>query len=135
MNMFREVADIKTAEMLNLKRPNLSEGKPTIVAVEPSEELKEYITQLSERSEAIKDGNVDPHIDNMLKITSEGKKAALDLRLIDELYPDIVNSKVNKVVENVYKIWNTIKEEKSTQLIFAICQLQLIVENMMSYKI
>lgn len=118
MNMFREVADIKTAEMLNLKRPNLSEGKPTIVAVEPSEELKEYITQLSERSEAIKDGNVDPHIDNMLKITSEGKKAALDLRLIDELYPDIVNSKVNKVVENVYKIWNTTKEEKSTQLIF-----------------
>ncbi|MEG2235133.1 MAG: SNF2-related protein [Clostridia bacterium] len=118
MNMFREVADIQTPEMLNLPIPKLYNEKPQIVALEASKELKDFVESLAERSETIKNGGVNPKIDNMLKITSEGKKAALDMRLIDEQYDDILNSKVNAVVENVYKIWGDTKENKSTQIIF-----------------
>lgn len=118
MNIFRQVADIQTPEMLNLPRPSLMNGEPTIISSEPTMELKELISTLAERSEAIKEGNVDPRIDNMLKITNEGKKAALDLRLIDELYGDYMESKVNKAVENIYQIWSNTQEERSTQLVF-----------------
>ena len=118
MNIFRQVADIQTPEMLNLPRPSLMNGEPTIIASEPTMELKELISTLAERSEAIKEGNVDPRVDNMLKITNEGKKAALDLRLIDELYGDYMESKVNKAVENIYQIWSNTQEERSTQLVF-----------------
>lgn len=118
MNIFRQVADIQTPEMLNLPRPSLMNGEPTIISSEPTMELKELISTLAERSEAIKEGNVDPRVDNMLKITNEGKKAALDLRLIDELYGDYMESKVNKAVENIYQIWNNTQEERSTQLVF-----------------
>lgn len=118
MNIFRQVADIQTPEMLNLPRPSLMNGEPTIISSEPTMELKELISTLAERSEAIKEGNVDPRVDNMLKITNEGKKAALDLRLIDELYGDYMESKVNKAVENIYQIWSNTQEERSTQLVF-----------------
>lgn len=118
MNIFRQVADIQTPEMLNLPRPSLMNGEPTIISSEPTMELKELIATLAERSEAIKEGNVDPRVDNMLKITNEGKKAALDLRLIDELYGDYMESKVNKAVENIYQIWSNTQEERSTQLVF-----------------
>lgn len=118
MNIFRQVADIQTPEMLNLQRPSLMNGEPTIISSEPTMELKELISTLAERSEAIKEGNVDPRVDNMLKITNEGKKAALDLRLIDELYGDYMESKVNKAVENIYQIWSNTQEERSTQLVF-----------------
>ena len=118
MNLFREVADIQTPDMLKLKRPDLKNGEPTIVVSESTEELKDFIAELAERSEAIKKGNVDPREDNMLKITSEGKKAALDMRLIDEVYDDLENSKVNKVVESTYKIWKDSKEQRGTQLVF-----------------
>lgn len=118
MNIFRQVADIQTPEMLNLPRPSLMNGEPTIISSEPTMELKELISTLAERSEAIKEGNVDPRVDNMLKITNEGKKAALDLRLIDELYGDYMGSKVNKAVENIYQIWSNTQEERSTQLVF-----------------
>lgn len=118
MNIFRQVADIQTPEMLNLPRPSLMNGEPTIISSEPTMELKELISKLAERSEAIKEGNVDPRVDNMLKITNEGKKAALDLRLIDELYGDYMESKVNKAVENIYQIWSNTQEERSTQLVF-----------------
>lgn len=118
MNIFRQVADIQTPEMLNLPRPSLMNGEPTIISSEPTMELKELISTLAKRSEAIKEGNVDPRIDNMLKITNEGKKAALDLRLIDELYGDYMESKVNKAVENIYQIWSNTQEERSTQLVF-----------------
>lgn len=118
MNIFRQVADIQTPEMLNLPRPSLMNGEPTIISSEPTMELKELISTLAERSEAIKEGNVDPRVDNMLKITNEGKKAALDLRLIDELYGDYMESKVNKAVENIYQIWRNTQEERSTQLVF-----------------
>lgn len=118
MNIFRQVADIQTPEMLNLPRPSLMNGEPTIISSEPTMELKELISTLAERSEAIKEGNVDPRVDNMLKITNEGKKAALDLRLIDELYGDYMESKINKAVENIYQIWSNTQEERSTQLVF-----------------
>ena len=118
MNIFRQVADIQTPEMLNLPRPSLMNGEPTIISSEPTMELKELISTLAKRSEAIKEGNVDPRVDNMLKITNEGKKAALDLRLIDELYGDYMESKVNKAVENIYQIWSNTQEERSTQLVF-----------------
>ena len=118
MNMFREVADIQTPDMLNLQRPDLKNGEPTIVVSEPSRELKNFIAELAERSEEIKRGNVNPKVDNMLKITSEGKKAALDMRLIDEAYDDLEHSKINKVVESTYKIWKDTEEQKGTQLIF-----------------
>ncbi|MDO5556685.1 MAG: SNF2-related protein [Clostridia bacterium] len=119
MNMFREVADIQTPEMLKLPIPNLYSGKPEIIALEPSQELKSFVSELAERSRTIKEiGGVDPRVDNMLKITSEGKKAALDMRLIDEACDDVVNSKVNSLIDNVYKIWNDTKENKSTQIIF-----------------
>ena len=118
MNIFRQVADIQTPEMLKLPRPSLMNGEPTIISSEPTMELKELISTLAERSEAIKEGSVDPRVDNMLKITNEGKKAALDLRLIDELYGDYMESKVNKAVENIYQIWSNTQEERSTQLVF-----------------
>lgn len=118
MNMFREVADIQTPERLNLPVPKIYGEKPQIIALEPSRELKDFVESLAERSEAIKNGGVDPRIDNMLKITSEGKKAALDMRLIDEIYDDILNNKVNALVKNVYKIWDDTKANKSTQIVF-----------------
>ena len=118
MSLFRQVADIQTAEMLKLPTPELKSGKPIIISTKPSEELKEFIDTLVERSEAIKRGDVKPYEDNMLKITNDGRKAALDLRLIDESYGDIPNSKVNLAVENIYKIWNETKEQKSAQMVF-----------------
>lgn len=118
MNLFREVADIQTKEMLNLPIPQIHGGKPEVVALDSTKALREFVGTLAERSEAIHRGGVDPRKDNMLKITSEGKKSALDLRLIDEAYGDILNSKVNAVVENVYKIYEDTKEDKSTQIIF-----------------
>lgn len=118
MNIFRQVADIQTPEMLNLPRPDLMNGEPTIKDSQPTEELKELINSLAERSEKLKTGKVDPREDNMLKITNEGKKAALDLRLIDEAYEDYNVSKVNNAVENIYQIWQETQEERSTQLVF-----------------
>ena len=118
MNIFRQVADIQTPEMLNLPRPTLMNGEPTIKDSEPTQELKELINSLAERSEALKSGNVDPRVDNMLKITNEGKKAALDLRLIDELYDDYAYSKINNAVDNIYQIWKDTQEERKTQLVF-----------------
>lgn len=118
MNIFRQVADIQTPEMLDLPKPELANGEPTIIASYPTTDLKEFINTLVERSEAIKNGVVDPHKDNMLKITNEGKKSALDLRLIDEMYDDYVYSKVNQAVDNIYRIWEDTKEERKTQLVF-----------------
>ena len=121
MALFRQVADIQTAEMLNLPTPKLKNNEPIIIKSEASSELKEYVESLVERSEKIKQGQVNPKVDNMLKITNDGRKAALDLRLIDENYGDIPNSKINLAVENIYKIWNDTKEQKSAQLV--ICDL------------
>ncbi len=118
MNIFSEVADIQTAEMLNLPTPSLKNNEYTIVSSEPTSDLKEFVESLVERSEQIKNVGIDPKIDNMLKITNEGKKAALDLRLIDESYDDLEESKVNKVVEDTYIIWKESENIKGTQLLF-----------------
>jgi len=119
MNMFREVADIQTPDMLNLPVPKLKNNEYTIISSEPTEDIKEFIQTLVERSKAIKEGGVNPKIDNMLKITNEGKKAALDMRLLNELYDDYATSKVNKVVDNVLRIYNESADFKGTQLLFS----------------
>lgn len=115
MSMFKQVADIQTAETLNLPTP---EYENINVVVKPSDIQQEMVSQLGERAENIRQGNVDASIDNMLKITNEGRKLALDQRLMNPLLPDADNSKVNSCLENIYKIWNDNKDKKSTQLVF-----------------
>ena len=115
MNMFKEVADIKTSDQLNLPVP---EAKFETVVVEPSEFQKDMVAELSERAAAVHAGSVDPSVDNMLKITSDGRKIGLDQRMMSPLLPDDPNSKLNVCVDNVLRIWNDGKDEKLTQLIF-----------------
>lgn len=115
INMFKEVADIKTADMLNLPVPNAHYQN---VAVKPSDIQKELVESLGERAQKIRDGTVDPHEDNMLKITNDGRKLALDQRLINELLPENKNSKVNACIKYILKIYHETVEEKSTQLVF-----------------
>ena len=115
MSMFKEVADIQTADTLNLPTP---EFENVNVVVKPSDIQQEMVKDLGERAEKIRGGSVDATIDNMLKITNEGRKLALDQRLMNPLLPDSENSKVNSCLENVYKIWDENKDKKSTQIIF-----------------
>lgn len=114
--MFKEVADIQTADMLNLPVP---EAHFKVIKTEPSEEQKEILKSLSERADKVRNKSVEPEEDNMLKITNDGKKLALDQRLINPLLPDDENSKVNVCVKNVFSIWDKTKENKSTQLLFS----------------
>lgn len=115
MTMFKEVADIKTSDQLNLPTPEIVYEN---VSVQPSEIQKEMVQELSKRASDIQKGNVDPHIDNMLKITSDGRKLGLDQRTIEPDFPDEEGSKVNTCINNVFDIWDEGKEEKLTQLIF-----------------
>ena len=115
MALFKEVADIQTSDTLNLPVPKAN--FETIV-VKPSEIQEEMVEKLGERAEDIKKGSVDPRVDNMLKITNEGRKLALDQRLLNNMLPDFENSKVNVCADNIYKIWNETKDNKSTQLVF-----------------
>ena len=115
MNMFKEVADIKTSDQLNLPVP---EAKFETVVVKPSEFQQDMVSELSERAAAVHSGVVDPSVDNMLKITSDGRKIGLDQRLMNPLLPDDPNSKVNACVRNVLKIWEEGKSEKLTHLLF-----------------
>ncbi len=115
MNMFKEVADIKTSDQLHLPVPDvINETK----VVEPSEHQQAMVADLSERAAKVHNGAVDPSVDNMLKITSDGRKLGLDQRLMNSLLPDDPNSKVNACVNNVLKIWEEGKEDKLTQLLF-----------------
>ncbi|HFD5532536.1 TPA: helicase-related protein [Streptococcus pyogenes] len=116
MSMFKEVADIQTADMLNLPTP---EAHYEVIKTLPSEEQKEILKSLSERADDVRNKAVEPDEDNMLKITNDGKKLALDQRLINPLLPDNPDSKVNVCVKNVFSIWDKTKEEKSTQLLFS----------------
>lgn len=116
MSMFKEVADIQTADMLNLPVP---EAHFKVIKTEPSEEQKEILKSLSERADKVRNKSVEPEEDNMLKITNDGKKLALDQRLISPLLPDDENSKVNVCVKNVFSIWDKTKKNKSTQLLFS----------------
>ncbi|MDT2465366.1 DEAD/DEAH box helicase family protein [Enterococcus avium] len=115
MAMFKEVADIKTADMLNLPVP---EAKFHNVAVKPSEMQKEMVESLAERAEAVRSGGVDSSVDNMLKITNDGRKLALDQRMLNEMLPDFADSKVNACVDNIHRIWSETMEKKSAQLVF-----------------
>ena len=115
MSMFKEVADIQTAETLNLPTP---EFENINVVVEPSNIQQEMVQKLGERAEDIRNGGVDASIDNMLKITNEGRKLALDERLMNPLLPDEESSKVNSCSENIYKIWEENQDKKSTQMVF-----------------
>ncbi len=118
MQMFRQSADVQTAAMLNLPRPKLDGEKPTIRNAPATEELKEFVQSLAARAERLKNGRVDPSEDNMLKITSEGRKAALDLRLMKPSAPDDPQGKVNQAVENIFRIWQESKPERAAQLVF-----------------
>ena len=115
MSLFKEVADIQTADTLKLPVP---EHENINVVVKPSETQQELVQSLGERAEAIRNGGVDASQDNMLKITNEGRKIALDQRLINPLLEDAESSKVNSCVENIYNIWNDTKDKKSTQMVF-----------------
>lgn len=113
--MFKTVADIKTADQLHLPTPN---AHYETIAVKPSEIQQEMVQSLSERAAKIHSGSVDPSIDNMLKITSDGRKLGLDQRLINPMLPDDPGSKVNACVNNVFRIWESGHDERLTQLIF-----------------
>lgn len=115
MSLFKEVADIQTAETLNLPTP---EFENINVVVKPSEIQQEMVKALGERAEKIRSGAVDATEDNMLKITNEGRKLALDQRLMNPLLPDSESSKVNSCCENIYRIWDENSDKKSTQLVF-----------------
>lgn len=116
MSMFKEVADIQTADMLNLPTP---EAHYEVIKTLPSEEQKEILKSLSERADDVRNRVVEPDEDNMLKITNDGKKLALDQRLINPLLSDNPDSKVNVCVKNVFAIWDKTKDDRSTQLIFS----------------
>ena len=115
MDMFKLVADIKTADQLNLPTPT---AHYETVVVEPSEQQKEIVKSLSERAARVHSGAVKPNEDNMLKITSDGRKLGLDQRLINPMLPDDPNSKVNTCINNLFRIWEEGKEQKTTQLVF-----------------
>ena len=117
MTLFKEVADIKTSKMLDLPVPKLKGGEYKTIVAPKTDELGDYVEKLAERSEIIRNG-CDPRIDNMLLVTNDGRKAALDLRMIDPNMPDLPNSKVNMAIENIYRIWLENKEDKLTQLVF-----------------
>ena len=115
MAMFKEIADIKTADMLNLPVP---EAKYHNIAVKPSEMQKEMIASLAERAEQVRGGGVDSSVDNMLKITNDGRKLALDQRMLNDMLPDFEGSKINACVDNIYRIWKENADKKSAQLVF-----------------
>ena len=115
MAMFKEVADIKTADMLELPVPDAHFHN---VAVKPSEMQKEMVASLAERAEKVRGGGVDLSVDNMLKITNDGRKLALDQRMLNDMLPDFEGSKINACVDNIYRIWEETADKKSAQLVF-----------------
>lgn len=115
MQMFREVADIQTADMLNLPVPK---AEYRVVSVKPSEMQREMVAELGERAERVREGLVNATEDNMLLITNDGRKLALDQRMMNELLPDYPDSKVNACVEEVYQFWEQGREKRLTQLLF-----------------
>lgn len=115
MQMFREVADIQTADMLKLPVPKVNYHN---IKTKPSEIQTEMVASLAKRAEKVRARLVEPNIDNMLKITNDGRKLALDQRMIDPMLPDDPDSKVNACVDNVYRIWEEHADTKATQLVF-----------------
>ena len=115
ISIFKEAADIQTSDMLNLPVP---EAEFINEVLKPSEEQQEMVSAFSERAEDVRAGLVNPTVDNMLKITNDGRKCALDQRLLNELLPDAEKSKVNTCVENAFQVWDEGKADRTTQLIF-----------------
>ena len=115
MNMFKEIADIKTSDQLKLPVP---EAEYETVVLKPTEQQKEIVESLGERAEVVRNGGVDAAVDNMLKITNDGRKLALDQRLVNELLPDNPESKISVCAEKSYEIWKDTAAQKSAQLIF-----------------
>ncbi len=115
MSLFKEIADIQTAETLNLPTPEVIRHDEI---VKPSQMQKDMVAELGERAEAIRNGQVDPSVDNMLKITNEGRKLALDQRLMNDMLEENENGKVGTCANNIYNIWKENKEQKLTQLVF-----------------
>ena len=118
MSLFKMSADIQTADMLHLPVPELVGGKPTNVVLQPSEVQKRMVKGLADRAEKVRSGKVQPTEDNMLRITNDGRKLALDQRLMNPLLPDDPGNKANACVDKVYEIWEKTKEQRSTQMIF-----------------
>jgi N12 class adenine-specific DNA methylase len=118
MQQFRQVADIQTQKMLKLPVPELRTGKPIVVSAPCSPELKDIVQSLVERAEALRTGRVDPRVDNMLLVTTDGRKAALDLRLHKSYLPDHPNSKVNQAVAGIERIWRDTVDQRLAQLVF-----------------
>ena len=115
MALWREAADIQTADMLNLPVPEVERKN---VVVKPTDIQREMVAELGERAEAVRNGNVDPSEDNMLTITNDGRKLALDQRLVNPLLPDSDTGKVSACADNIYEIWQRTAPQKSTQLAF-----------------
>lgn len=113
--MFKQVADIQTADMLNLPVPTVNYHN---VAMKPSEHQKDMVASLAERAERVRNGMIEPTVDNMLKITNDGRKLALDQRLVNGMLPDNEESKVNACMDNIYRVWEEGEEKKLTQLVF-----------------
>lgn len=115
MSLFKETADIQTADMLNLPVPKANYHN---VVLKPSEQQKEMVKSLSERAEKVRNKMVDSSVDNMLLITNDGRKLALDQRMINEMLPDSETSKVSACADNVFDIWQKTADERSTQMVF-----------------
>jgi N12 class adenine-specific DNA methylase len=118
LSMFRTFSDVQTADMLDLPRPSVTGGRPKIVAAPASELLKEYIKGLTERAERLRTQRIDPSVDNMLKITGDGRKAALDMRLVEAFADAADSAKVANAVSRIQAVWHDSRDLRSTQLVF-----------------
>jgi len=118
LSMFRSFADVQTADMLKLPKPQMEGGKPHVVAAPASPALKEFVGTLVDRAQRLKSGGVDPRTDNMLKITGDGRKAALDMRLVGGDAGSDIDTKVSRSITRIYKSWEETKDKRSTQLVF-----------------
>ena len=118
MRTYRLVADVQTAEMLNLPRPGIYGGKKEIISSTPTEHQKKIMATFIERAEAIRNGQVKPYEDNMLKLTNEARQMAIDPRLIDRSAPNDPNSKLNMCIDQIYKVWKETEADRLTQLVF-----------------
>ena len=118
LSMFRTFADVQTADMLHLPRPALAGGKPQVIAAPASPELKAFVGTLVQRAERLRKGGVDPKTDNMLKITGDGRKAALDMRIIDPSSEISEHTKVKRAIDKTFDIWAKSKDKRLTQLVF-----------------
>lgn len=119
INMWKLAADVQTADMLHLPRPELEGGKPIVILCKPTEIQQETVQELGRRAERVRNSSVDPHEDNMLKITTDGRNLALDQRMLNPDLPDAPGSKANACADKVYEIWAQTRELRSTQLIFS----------------